>query len=472
MKQSTLLLALIAAWSVPAIALADEGAVQLYGKINLAAERVSVSDTAAGKYDLPARGRVTDGLSYIGFRGNEELSDTLTAFWQVESALKPDDGCGYLGCGGDANQPLLGVAAGNSTLATRNSFVGLRSSNVGQIAFGRMDMYYEKHVPNELHLLKTGAATTALAIMSNQANTGAAAASPETLAAKVTALGGSATLANAVQSAAAKGGIYTSITGVGTSPADATVLGYLAGYSAAHTFYNVGNRFSNVIQYRSPTRYYTTAVLAMREGENKGTTGKFVSRTMNSWNGEVSLQFQMTNFYTSFTHITEHDPEAMSGLLDNATGDKLAIGFHPTQGSRVGMVYERVRNLFSDKAKSISLFDIKGDSHRDTWAILASQKYDNCEIYATFGRAKDAIIAGVEDDNSGARYVQLTTTYNFTKRTNLYAGVAEVKNDTNAAYNFFIEGAATGAASTQAPVGSTPRGGRVRTVQLGVNHFF
>lgn len=477
MQKRILALAVAAALTAP-LALAESN-VQLYGKMNLALERVEARDSVYR--NLPAQGRVTDGLSYLGFRGKESLTDSLQVFWQVETAVKPDDGCGYLGCGGDANQPLLGVAAGGATLGNRNSFVGLRG-DLGQIQFGRMDMYYEKHVPNELHLLKTGAASTALAILSNQANTGAAGADPLRVAGIAQLKGGNASLVAAVQQAAGNGAVYTGIkaaavpavssTDLAQAGKDTAAIGAAMYVSAAGTFYNVGNRYSNVVQYRSPTWNGLTAIVAYRAGENKGDEGKLaklggVSRTLNSWNGEASLQFQARQYYASYTHITEHDPEAMGGLLDEATGDKLALGFHPTTDARLGVVYERVRNLFVP-----GLPGVAGDSWRDTWAALASQKLGPVEVYATYGRALDATIAGNEDEESGARYLQLTGTYALSKTTNLYLGVAEVKNDSNAAYNFFIEGAATASASTQSPVGSTARGARIRSVQMGVNHFF
>ena len=183
-----------AALAVPGFVHAEDESslINVYGHIALGVEKIEA--TGKTKFDgsemlkvnptnnginfamynrldgLVDRTRVTDGISYIGFRGNQELPGGVTALYQIETAVKPDDGCGYVGC--DNSEISKPAGAKSARFANRQSFVGLRQSSLGTLQYGRLDMYFDKHVPNEMHLLKSGADSTALAVLGYAFNSG------------------------------------------------------------------------------------------------------------------------------------------------------------------------------------------------------------------------------------------------------------------------------------------------------------
>lgn len=109
---------------------ASANGVQIYGQMNAGYEFVK-ADTTDGS-NSATRGRVSDYTSRIGFKGSEKLSNGLTAIWQLEARVRPDD-------------------AGQGTLGSRNSYVGL-AGNFGAVVLGRHDTPY-KLVGSELNPL-------------------------------------------------------------------------------------------------------------------------------------------------------------------------------------------------------------------------------------------------------------------------------------------------------------------------------
>lgn len=85
-------LALLAA--VPSAVLAQDGQVQLYGRLNTALENMRVHG-AAGPNDGSVR-RVSNYRSVLGFRGSEDLGGNLRVVYQIEGTLSLDTGAGGL----------------------------------------------------------------------------------------------------------------------------------------------------------------------------------------------------------------------------------------------------------------------------------------------------------------------------------------------------------------------------------------
>jgi predicted porin len=75
-------------------ALADN-AVTIYGRLNTAAEYVTVT-TATDGTKLGNIARLTNNRSVFGLRGEEDLGYGLKAIWQVESTLSIDTGAGQI----------------------------------------------------------------------------------------------------------------------------------------------------------------------------------------------------------------------------------------------------------------------------------------------------------------------------------------------------------------------------------------
>jgi len=68
--------------------------VQLYGRLNVAAEYVTASATADGP--RLSQQRLSNNRSVLGFRGSEDLGGGMSAIFQVEGTLSLDTGAGEL----------------------------------------------------------------------------------------------------------------------------------------------------------------------------------------------------------------------------------------------------------------------------------------------------------------------------------------------------------------------------------------
>ncbi|WP_269533296.1 porin [Chitinimonas sp. BJYL2] len=118
MRKTLLAALLTGAAAVPAMA---EGTVTLYGQLNIPLEFVTTSSghqIVIGNVDNSSKapGGV-NSPSRIGFKGDENLGDGMKAWWQVETAIGPDD-------------------ASSSNFANREGWVGLQGG-FGKFGLGR-----------------------------------------------------------------------------------------------------------------------------------------------------------------------------------------------------------------------------------------------------------------------------------------------------------------------------------------------
>lgn len=118
MNKKLIALAVAGACVAPA---AMAGPVVLYGRVYETLESVNAK-SGDGAAEVPRRTRVSDQASLLGVRGTEDLGGGLKAFFQLETAFKPDQN--------------------DSAFATRNSGVGLEGG-WGSFVMGRWDMPYK-----------------------------------------------------------------------------------------------------------------------------------------------------------------------------------------------------------------------------------------------------------------------------------------------------------------------------------------
>lgn len=124
MKKSLISLAVAAAVAAPVAAFADSNVV-VYGVANVSADYVNTG----GVVTSAAKSKISSNTSRLGFKGNEDLGDGLSAIWQVESLINIDGN----------------TSAGNttSTFASRNTFAGLSSASLGTVILGKHDTPYK-----------------------------------------------------------------------------------------------------------------------------------------------------------------------------------------------------------------------------------------------------------------------------------------------------------------------------------------
>jgi predicted porin len=120
MQKKVIALAIAAAVSAPAFA--DTSNVTIYGVANVSYDMTSTGGVAGW-----SNNKVSSNTSRIGFKGNEDLGDGLSAIWQIESLVQLDNAQG----GGNTG-----------ALGTRNTFLGLSSASAGTVLLGRHDTPY------------------------------------------------------------------------------------------------------------------------------------------------------------------------------------------------------------------------------------------------------------------------------------------------------------------------------------------
>jgi predicted porin len=120
MNKKLIALAVAGACVVPAAMAQTANPVTLYGRVYATFESVEASGGTVA--DVVRRNRVSDQASLLGVRGTEDLGGGLKAFFQLETAFKPDQN--------------------DTAFAGRNSGVGLQGG-WGSVLIGRWDTPYK-----------------------------------------------------------------------------------------------------------------------------------------------------------------------------------------------------------------------------------------------------------------------------------------------------------------------------------------
>jgi predicted porin len=382
-----------------------------------------VPDAAFTNIDEPARLRLTQGTSHLGFRGGVDLvGDALKVVWQIESGV-PIDG-----------DPVL------NTLASRNSRVGL-SGYFGTVFFGIWDNPYKWASLPVVNPIAAGFVPDYTALIGSPGfNVGALNLSP-------------GYVANAVP---------------GPSPVPRS--------NAA--FYR---RDSNSIQYFSPTFYglslrasYTTNEFSRAA---RGATGQnpavpeiqpdIFSGLVSYDNGSLKLRYA----------IELHRDYFGLSLLGGAPGGT-ATNESSLDVGQTGVASYTI--AFSDQVKTRLaamveyLFYESDDAvegnvdqyQRAAFYGLVDQSYGPHHVWAAYGEAEHGSCSLVGDadcstDGLGARLLTLGYLYRFSKDTDVYAAAYQVVNKNASSYQPFP------------PIDPLPApGANVRSIGIGMLHHF
>lgn len=128
MKRSLIALGVAAAILAPAA----EAAPKVYGKINVTAESADRSYSGAGAAALSANvreeSRISSNASRFGIKGEDELTASTSAVYQIEWEVNTDD---------------VGAGGARADLGPRNRFLGLKHVDYGVIKIGQYDSYFK-----------------------------------------------------------------------------------------------------------------------------------------------------------------------------------------------------------------------------------------------------------------------------------------------------------------------------------------
>ena len=144
MKRKLLAAAIASACAAPAMAQMPEG-LQIYGRVNVTAERITVDDSSnTAVQPNQSNYELVDNSSRIGLRYKKELVPGNSILFQIESRVNLTDG-------GDV-------------LSSRDSYVGLAGDSWGTIRLGRTigPVYYATYDYISMHNHDTGTSSDAL----------------------------------------------------------------------------------------------------------------------------------------------------------------------------------------------------------------------------------------------------------------------------------------------------------------------
>jgi len=146
MKKSLFAVAAAGAFASASGVAQAQSSVTVYGVLDMgyvAGAVRAVDGTAAGvfqniKTNTSAIAAGAESTSRLGFRGTEDLGGGKAAFFTIEIGLTPADANASGANATSTTDAIQGTTqAGGSAINNRQSFVGLRDKDLGQIALGR-----------------------------------------------------------------------------------------------------------------------------------------------------------------------------------------------------------------------------------------------------------------------------------------------------------------------------------------------
>lgn len=105
---------------------AETGNVTIYGKVDMSVDSIDDGNGATTATQGVRTIKVSSNASRLGLKGAEDLGSGLSAIWQIEQTVNVDDS-----------------TTNANTLASRNSFVGLKDNDWGTVLLGRHDTPYK-----------------------------------------------------------------------------------------------------------------------------------------------------------------------------------------------------------------------------------------------------------------------------------------------------------------------------------------
>jgi predicted porin len=392
---------------------ADFGTVERSGAtVGGAALNSLVGAPGATPTDVTRRNTFRSNSSNIGFRGKKDFGGGVGAIFQIESAI--------------------GIDGGASTLAGRDTYVGL-SSEFGNVLYaGNMDSPYKRGVQGKDPFFATGIATQKGLLGSPGFNV---------------------TSVNAV---------------AGTT---------VGGNAAAAQQQNAGfdARLNNLLMYQSPNIAGFSGEIAYGANEQKSTSTATAQIDPSVWS--LQARYELGPVFVSYSRERRNDVFGLNSLTtfvpstgvtgtlfapsagasSKDTGNKLGLGYRLGSTDAL-LVWENLE--YETNVGAVAAYE------RDAWVASVSHRFGPHRAIASYGQADAgscSLASGGTCSTSGLGAKQLAIGYDYAvdTTTNLYVFWSRITNESAAAYNFGVSGAPA------AGVGADPT-----ALALGIRHKF
>lgn len=437
MRRILLIAAFAFALAAPVAARAQSTFVQIYGTFNVDGQYASANDpspvpiggingavvngatrplgVAPVNNSIPGQPGVSSNASNIGFRGSEDLGGGLKAIFQLESSLNLDTGNGNLG-GRNSNVGLTGKWG--------TIFYGLWDTPYKNVTGGRIDPFW---------------------------NTGAA------------------------SFASVKGSPGFNISSAGTAAA-ASPTALVTNDAAAFE-----RRQTNSVQYWTPNFAGFSGRLAYSPGEINQSfipTGYTLPQSVSPWLFSASAIYDNGPMFAALSYEQHNDyfgtrvftgANTAPGNSSNDWGGKAVLGVQNVLGGlRLYGVYERL----SYKTDGVVTRGQITDFRRDAFGFMGTYEFGAWTLRGGWMRMNNpscsAFGAVCIDGDLGSDKYSIGASYNFSKRTLVYAYWTRQANDAYARYKLGTNtGAVPTAGSSTIGIGASPE-----AAGLGIRHTF
>jgi predicted porin len=396
MQKKLIALAIASAISAPVFA--DNANFTFYGTADVSYDVVTTGDgTTAANNTTAVQGVtkrvVSSNVSKFGFKGAEDLGDGLAAVWQIEQQINFDD-------------------AAKNTIASRNTFAGLKSDSVGTVLFGIHDTPYK-------------IATRGLDVFGDN-------------------IADNRALLGAPKSVAAAGNAQA-FTGVSSQ-----------GFEL---------RPSNVLAYISPAfAGITAAVATVNLSEDNTTSGPTVTQNQQAKSNKafsLAVMYNAAPFYASVA-TESHTLNSANNATEagkSESANRVGFGYKP-EGFELNVVYEKTSdNLGTGVNAGVNKY-----GHTAFYVGGKVHTGSNSAVKVAYGKAGVYGTDNLQVVDSGASQVSVGYDYGLSKRTKVYALYTKLSNGKGVNYGFSQN---SGAASTSSGFGTSPS-----AISLGLKTTF
>lgn len=400
--------------------------VTIYGVADGSFESVSANGASSGT-GYASRTRIATNSSLIGFKGTEDLGNGLKAMFQVENQISLD---------GPSGTTTNSQSMGNGW-NTRDTFVGL-SGGFGAVLAGY--------------------------ISTPQRST----AAKYDLMPGATGSGSSLNMIGRVN----LGGVAQGALGTTNNFGESTAVG-----GGQRVTNNVGTIFrSQALAYVTPVFNGFNGVIAYVPNENRDNTATGTGYKRNQYGWNAAANYANGPINVSLAYLKLNDIGAISAIGgagapfsgdQNHTNWLLGASYDLSPSTKVSFMYDNFKGKLGLSAGG------EVEVKRNAFYLAGKQSFGANEIVLAYMKNGDNKVSGLAGNfgNSGAQAWSLRLAHNFSKRTQAYAIYTQIKNESNAVYDFnAIDSVAP--AGTGGGVGTLNAGADPRVLGVGVRHNF
>lgn len=217
--------------------------------------------------------------------------------------------------------------------------------------------------------------------------------------------------------------------------------------------YFSGGFLPNTVRYESP-RWNNTGFTASYSFDTE-TPGQGSNRTLNF---NPTYQAKDLTLYANMLK-RNNQPKAAGDFSTtyDQNSTRLGVGYQFDNGIKVAALWDR--NTVQGTAIT------GGKMSRDAWAIPVSYTTGPHKVSFTLGKAENYSVNGVKQKDTAATMTSVSYQYAVSKRTTLATSYASMKNDAQAAYDFWYP------TNTLSPAANY-KGFSSKYLYLGVKHTF